>query len=163
MAGNLARYIRKPMSREFAYTQPMRILPSRSHPSYDVSRYTRTFGGGVMPSRYGAGIVTRPGVSIPTRPSLTMRTRPTFGGVPSRTLLSRGITPTVSTPLIPGGGVTPPSIGGLGGQLTGITGDISAMGTDMVGRAREFAPLAVKIGLGLVALKVAMWVLRRRR
>ena len=143
--------------------QAMRVLPSRSHSSYDVSRYTRTFGGGVMPTRTMYSMPSRPSITMRTRPTLTMRTRPTFGGAPSRTLLSGGIVPPTSTPLTPGGGVVPPSIGGLGGQLTGITGDIGAMGGDIVGRARELAPLAVKIGLGLVALKVAMWVLRRRR
>lgn len=134
-----------------------RLPPSRyrvtSGSRYDVARTTRTFAGGVMPTRYGAGIVTRPSIIMPTRPTIRM---------PSRSIFSGGILPLTSAPLVPGGGVVPPSTSGLTGQLTGITGDVSAMGSDIVGKAREWAPIVVKIGIGLVVLKFAFWALRGR-
>jgi hypothetical protein len=72
-----------------------------------------------------------------------------------------GFTPIPSASAAPlgGGALATPSPGGLGG----IGGDISNIGSGIMDTAKSYAPLAVKVVLAVVAIKIVFWLIRRRR
>jgi hypothetical protein len=55
------------------------------------------------------------------------------------------------------------ALGGLGGGIGGIGGDISNIGSGIMDTAKSYAPLAIKIVLAVIAIKILMSILRGRK
>lgn len=104
----------------------------------------------------------RPNIRIAGRPlsSYTSLTRVSPGvtaAAPTSTAVmpSRGAAATAATPILSGGG--------LGLSLGGLSSDLSGIGGDILSRIKGFIPLAIKLVLVFIGIKVLFWVLRGRR
>jgi hypothetical protein len=144
------------------YVRPGANIPVRPA-SYTVVKppgmatATRTFQSYTRPARpliYHTG--TSPARTfIPTgasvRPSSGMPTRATAGMAPARTFIPSAGTSTA--------GLT----GGLGLDFSGITDQLQGTGKEIVDRIQSFLPIAFKLLLVFIGVKVLFWVLKGRR
>jgi hypothetical protein len=55
------------------------------------------------------------------------------------------------------------ALGGLGGGIGGIGGDISNIGSGIMDTAKSYAPLAIKIVLAVIGIKILMSILGGRK
>lgn len=62
-----------------------------------------------------------------------------------------------------GAGLGAGALGGLGGGIGGIGGDISNIGSGIMDTAKSYAPLAIKIVLAVIGIKILMSILGGRK
>lgn len=128
-----------------------------ARPSVSIARRTQ------------ASMKRRPSITMISRPEITMAstsrarlTRPTASILPSAPATSHTLPPGA-----PGGRAdmlaAVPTGGGLGLSLGGITGDLGGIGGDLIAKGRSFLPLAVKLVLAFVGIKILLMLVRRRR
>ena len=130
-----------PVSRATPSNLSQLIQSSMKRPSGSI--YTGTIGQRLPSSRMTISSLTRVEPTLAT--AATAR-------VAGPLVTSRGMTAAL------GGGAISPALGG-GDIGTGIEGTIN----NIVDTGKSLMPLAIKVGIGLVALKIVFWLIRGRR
>jgi hypothetical protein len=75
--------------------------------------------------------------------------------------LARG-GPSVGT--LPGGGVPVAAGGGAGGGLsTALTGGLGGISSGIMGTVTQYLPLAIKVILAVIVVKIVLWVVRGKK
>jgi hypothetical protein len=152
---NWAPYITKrPITRSLASVSPRRtVTPAARRTVTNWAPYitkrpiTRSLAS-VSPRRTVTPAARRT-VTPLVRPLSTSSVRPTYG-----------IPPPTLTAATGGGALTN---GGLGFDLSGITGQLQGTGQEIVDKIQSFLPTAFKLLLVFIGIKILLWFLGRRR
>ena len=148
-----------PVSRATPSNLSQLIQSSMKRPSGSI--YTGTIGQRLPSSRMTISSLTRVEPTLATAatarvagPLVTSRgmTAALGGGAISPALGGGAISPAL------GGGDISPALGGgdIGTEIAGTVNNI-------VDTGKSLMPLAIKVGIGLVALKIVFWLIRGRR
>lgn len=106
--------------------------------------------GGAIPALTVRSIPTLTAQSIASRTTGTTASRAAGIGIAGGgTALARG-GPSVGT--VPGGGL----------DLSGVGSSISSAGSSMMNMVRQYLPLAVKVVLAVIVIKIILWLVRGR-
>jgi len=95
--------------------------------------------------------------SVPRIPITTITTR-AISAPMAPTALGRTSSIISAAPL--GGGAIPTPSPGVGG---GLDGSISGIGSNIIGTVKQYIPLAIKVVLAIIVIKILLWLLKGRR
>jgi len=113
----------------------------------------------VIPQAWITSIKKAPSIqpSVPKIATSSITTRAISAPV-APTALGRTSNIVSAAPL--GGGAIPTPSPGVGG---GLSGSISNLGSSITNTIKEYIPLAIKIILAIIVIKILLWLLKGRR